>query len=888
MSSSRPPDGLVRRLFRIFERPPSVADTVEFEIRHHIETRAELLVETEGLSEDEALREAERRFGNVARVRRELEGGEHRHRRARERSRVARRTFDDVRFAFRALRKNPGFVGVAVLTLGLGIGLNTAIFSVVKGVLLDPLPYPDAGRLVWGESEFGASRGAAVSPPDYLDYRETATSFEFLGGRRGVGSFTLTGFDAPEIVRGQSVTAELLDAFGAVPHLGRSFTRDDELEGARSVILSHAFWQSRFGGDPDVVGRTLSLDDEPWEVVGVMPAGFATLGEADFWRPIPLHSGSNLVRRFHNLRLVGRLRPGVALEEAQAELDLISARLERQYPQSNQNWRLVIEPLRESVVGPVRTGLEILWGAVALVLLIVCANVANLLLARGTGRRSEIAVRTALGASRGRIVRLLLAESLALAGLGCVTGVGLAVLGVRLLRAIEPGTLPRVEQIGLDGWGLAFAVAISLLTGLVFGLLPALAAARLDLTRALKAGGRGGSGVSGRLRGALVVGEVALSFVLLIGAGLLLRSFAQLVSVDPGFRTEGAVTASLSLPTARYETGEDVLAFDEALETRLEGFPGVRAVGITSMLPLAAGVGNDTYMAVPGRHQLGTETQFNAEIRAASRGFFDAMEIPLLRGRRFTTADREGAPPVVIINRPFAETIFPDENPVGQRLLIDAGEPIEAEIIGVVGGVRDFGLGEPAPMTLYSPLAVAPVRNQQVVIRTGDDPARLVAALPELVGDVDPFQPVGSVATYESLLGRSVARPRFQALLLGLFAAVALTLAVVGIYGVLSYLVARRSREVGIRIALGATRPRVIGLIVRNGLGLAGAGLAIGAVAALGLTRFMESLLYGVTATDGWTFAGVAALLGLTSLAACYIPARRAAGLDPTTTLHQE
>ena len=887
MNGSRPPDGLVRRLFRISERPPSVPDAVELEIRHHIETRAELLVETEGLSEDEALREAERRFGDVARVRREMEGGEHRHRRARERSRVARQTVDDVRFALRALRKSPGFAGVAVLTLALGIGLNTAIFSVVKGVLLDPLPYPDAGRLVWGESEFGASRGAAVSPPDYLDYRESATSFEYLGGRRGGGSYTLTGFDAPEIVRGQSVTAELLDAFGRVPLLGRSFTRDDELEGARAVVLSHAFWQSRFGGDPDVVGRTLSLDDEPWEVVGVMPAGFATLGEADFWRPIPLHTGSNLVRRFHNLRLVGRLRPGVTLEGAQAELDLIAARLEREYPESNATWRLVIQPLREFVVGPVRTGLEILWGAVALVLLIVCANVANLLLARGTGRRTEIAVRTALGASRGRIVRLLLTESLALAGLGCVAGVGLAVLGVRLLRAIEPGTLPRIEQIGLDGWGLAFAIGVSLLTGLVFGLLPALAAARPDLTRALKAGGRGGSGVSGRVRGALVVGEVALSFVLLIGAGLLLRSFARLVSVDPGFRTEGAVTASLSLPAARFEGEADVLSFDEALETRLEAFPGVSAVGFTSQLPLA-GPGNDTYMAVPGRHQLGTETQFNAQIRSASRGFFEAMGIPLLRGRAFTEADRAGAPPVVIVNRPFVETIFPDEDPVGRRLLIDLGEPLETEVIGVVGGVHEFGLGDPPPMTAYFPLAQATVWNQQVVIRTSGDPASVVAALPELVGRIDPLQPVGSVATYESLLGRSVARPRFQALLLGLFAAVALTLAVVGIYGVLSYLVARRSREVGIRIALGATRPRVIGLIVRRGLGLAGAGLAIGALAALGLTRFMESLLYGVTATDGWTFAGVAALLGLTSLAACYLPARRAAGVDPTTTLRQE
>lgn len=888
MSESRHPDGLVRRLFRIFDRPPSVPDAVELEIRHHIETQAELLMETEGLSEEEALREAERRFGDIERVRIEMERGERRHRREREHARVVRQSTDDVHFAFRALRKSPGFVGVAVLTLALGIGLNTAIFSVVKGVLLDPLPYPDSDRLVWGVGEFDGRVGASVSPPDYLDYREGATSFEYLGARRGAGAYTLTGFDAPEIVRGQSVTAELLETYGGVPLLGRSLTRDDELGVTRTVVLSHAFWRSRFGGDPDVIGRTLSLDDEPWEIVGVMPPGFATLEEADFWRPIPLHVGSNLVRRFHNVRLVGRLRPGVTLRGAQAELDVIAARLAREYPESNADWRVVIQPLQEFLVGPVRTGLVILWGAVALVLLIVCANVANLLLARGTGRRTEIAVRAALGASRGRIVRLLLTESLALAGLGCAAGVVLALLGVRLLRAIDPGTLPRIEQIGLDAWGLAFAIAVSLITGIVFGLLPALAAARPDLTRALKAGGRGGSGGAGRLRAALVVGEVALCFVLLIGAGLLLRSFARLVSVDPGFRTEGAVTASLSLPPARFESEADVLAFDESLETRLEAFPGVRAVGITSLLPLAAGVGSDTYMAVPGRHELGTETQFNAEIRAASRGFFEALEIPLLRGRAFTTADRAGAPPVVIVNRPFVEAIFPDEDPVGRRLLIDIGEPLDAEIIGVVGGVREFALGEPPPMTAYFPLAMAPVWNQRVVIRTSDDPARIVAALPELVAGIDPLQPVGSVATYESLVDRSVARPRFQTLVLGLFAGVALTLAVVGVYGVLSYLVARRSREVGIRIALGASRARVVGLVVRRGLWLTGAGIAIGTLVALVLTRFLDSLLYGVSPTDMWTFAAVAGLLGLTSLVASYLPARRAAGVDPTTTLRQE
>jgi len=877
----------VRRLFRIFERPPSSSDAVELEIRHHIESRAETLMESEGLSETEALREAERRFGDVGRVRSEMEGGERRRRREREHARRLRESIQDAKFALRALRKSPGFAAIAVLTLSLGIGLNTAIFSVVKGVLLDPLPYPDADRLVWGVGSFSGSDGASVSPPDYLDYRERSTSFEYLGARRGVGSYALTGLDTPEIVRGQSVTAELFEALGGAPLLGRTFARRDEQDVTRVLVLSYAFWQSRFGGDPEIIGRTVSLDDEPYEVIGVMRAEFRTLSETDFWRPIPLHVGGNLVRRFHNLRLVGRLRSGVTIERAQAELDVIAARLEREHPESNATWRLAIAPLREVVVGPVRTGLVILWGSVALVLLIVCANVANLLLARGAGRRAEIAVRTALGASRSRIVRLLLVESLTLAGAGCAAGTGIALLGVRLLTALDPGNLPRIDRIGLDGWGVAFAIGVSLATGLVFGLLPALTASRPDPTRALKAGGRGGSGAAGRIRGTLVVAEVALSFVLLLGAGLLLRSFARLVSVDPGFRPDGAIIASLSLPSARYETAEEVLAFDEALRDRLRALPGVTSVGLTDILPLS-GNGNDTYMAVPGRHELGTESQFNAQIRSASRGFFESMQIPLLRGRGFIAADRAGAPPVVLVNRPFAETIFPDEDPVGQRLLIDLGEPLEAEIVGVVGGVRDFTLGGPPPMQVYFPLGQRPAWSQQVVIRASTDPAAIMNLLPGLVTEIDPVQPVGSVTTYGDLLERSVAQPRFQALLLGLFASVALVLAVVGVYGVLSYLVAQRAREVGIRMALGASRSRVIGLIVRRGLRLTATGLAIGVLLALGASRFLASLLYEVSATDVGTFVGVAVLLGLTSLVASYLPARRAAGVDPTTTLRQE
>ncbi|MDX1396462.1 MAG: ABC transporter permease [Gemmatimonadota bacterium] len=874
-----------RRLFRLFDRPPSARDAVEIEISHHIEERARALMEEDGLSREQALEEAARRFGDLRGLRRRMEAGENRTRRTHRRGELVGQTLADLRFATRGLRRSPGLAAVVILTLTLGIGLNTAIFSVVKGVLLDPLPYPDADRLVWGVGSFSGNAQAAVSPPDYLDYRAGSTSFEYLGGRRGVGSYALTGFEQPEVVRGQQVTAEFFEALGGAPVLGRTFARADEEQVSRIVVLDHAFWQTRYGGNPDALGRTLTLDDESYEIVGVMPPGFQLFSPADFWLPIPMYTEGNLIRRFHNLRLVGKLRDGVSLEEAQAELDVIAARLEREYPESNTTWRLAITPLRDVFFGGVRPLLLTLWGAVGLVLLIVCANIANLLLARGAGRRSEIAVRAALGAGRGRIVRLLFAETFALAAIGCVAGIGLAAVTLRGFRAIDPGTLPRMDAVSMDGPVLAFGVAVALVTGILFGLLPALSAARLDLNQTIKTGGRGASG-SGRVRGALVVAEVAMSFVLLIGAGLLLKTFASLAAVDPGFESRGALAGHLALPSARYETSEDRLRFFDRADEMLGAIPGVEGVAFGSILPLS-GRGNDTYIGVPGRFELGSDQQLNAQFRFVSEDYFAVMEIPIEQGRTFGPEHREGGAGAVVIDRAFADLAFADEDPVGRQIAIDLGDPVVVEVIGVAGAVNGFTLAAGTPPHVYLPHRQF-ASDASVVIRTAVDPTSILPLVGPAIAEIDPLQPVRSLSTYREVVDRGFAQPRFQALLLGLFAAVALVLAVVGVYGVLSYQVAQRSREVGIRIALGARRFDVIRDVVRGGLTLTLAGLAIGALAAFGLTRFMSSLLFGVSATDAQTFAIVGALLAATSFLASYLPARRAAAVDATATLRQE
>ena len=793
----------------------------------------------------------------------------------------------DLRYALRGFRRSPGFTVVVVLTLALGIGMNTAIFSLVDGVLLSPLPFDEADRLVWGYSTFSGGSNASISPPDFLDYRQQSTVFESLAARRGGGSYTLGGFDRPEQVRGQQVSAGFFEALRAVPARGHTFTREDETEATSKVVMiSHGFWQRRFGGDAGVIGRTLTLDEEPYEVVGVAPAGFQLFSAVDFWRPISFDTEFALIRRFHNVRVVGRLAPGVTLDQARAEVEVIAHRLEEAYPESNTTWRLVLVPLHEIAVGNVRPALLVLLGAVGLVLLIACGNVANLLLARGAARESEMAVRTALGASSNRILRQLLTESVVLALVGGIMGTALAVAAVRVVKTTALNSLPRIFDVAVDARVLGFAIGLSVITGLLFGLFPSLSASKPDVNAALKEAGRSGGAVGNKTRAALVTAEVALSMILLIGAGLLIQSFWRLNSVDPGFEVRNALTFRVVLRSSRFDTRDKRLGFVEQVSERIRGLPGVVDVGVTSHLPLTR-TANDTYLAVPGRHQLGTDTQFNAQTRSVSSNFFDVMGIPLLRGRQFTDGDGAESPNVVIINEPFANTIFPDEDPVGQRLIIDMGDPHEAEIVGVIGGMNHFGLGRQRPLEFYVPLAQLSF-GQSFVVRTSVDPLSLTSAVTSAVWDVDPQQLVSSIASYEDVVANSVAQPRFQMVLLGLFALVALVLAALGIYGVIGYYVAQRAREVGVRMALGADRRDVYRLVVGRGLALAGAGLAVGLVGAFGVTRFMSSILFGVGATDPATFAVVAILLGLTAALASYLPARRAARLDPVTALRAE
>jgi len=792
----------------------------------------------------------------------------------------------DLRFALRTLRRKPGYTAVVILTLAIGIGLNTAIFSIVNGVLLRPLPYPKPDQLVWGYGSFSRGAQAAVSPPDFLDYRERSSAFDVLAARRGVGTVALTGLDAPQLVGTQTVSAGFFEALGARPILGRTFVREDETDATNNiVVLDHGFWSRTLGADPRVLDRTLTLDGEPYHVVGVMPRGFQLFGAADAWVPIAFDSPGNQVRRFHNVQLVGRLAGGLTLEQAQADVDVIARQLEAAYPESNDTWRLQLRPLHEIAVGSVRPALTVLSCAVVLVLLIACGNVANLTLARGATRAPELAVRIALGAGRDRLIRQLLAESTVLAVAGGVLGVGLAIGGVQVLRWLQPGNIPRIDEAGVDIVTLAFALLISLVTGVVFGLLPAIRSSQLDLQRGLKAGGRSEAPTGGGLRGGLVAAQVALSLVLLVGAALLMQSFWRLNSVEPGFDPDHLAIASLALPAARYDD-ERLAAFEQTLTERFRALPGVLEVGATNILPLT-GRGNDTYLAVPGRHQLGTDTQFNAQTRSATPDYFPVMGIPVLRGRNFTGADHSGSAPVVIIDQPFVDRIFPDQDPIGQRLLIDFGDPHEAEIVGVVGGVQAFGLGGNRPLTFYLPFAQFPSDFQEFVLRTSGDPRAVLSQVPAAVESIDPLQPVAATRAYVDVVGRTLAQPRFQMFVLGFFAAVALGLAALGIYGVLGYYVSQRRREVGLRVALGAGRSEVYRLVVGHGMTFAGIGLLIGIAGALALTRFMSGILFGVSATDPLAFAVVPLILIVTALLASYLPARRAARIDPVRVLRE-
>jgi len=794
----------------------------------------------------------------------------------------------DIRYGIRSLAKRPGFTVIALVALALGIGANTAIFTLVNAVLLRPLPFAEPDRLVWmwGNVRGGTAR-ASVAPLDFLDFRQQNTTFEEFAATLSVPlPLNLTGNGEPERLQAGAVTGNYFQALGVKPMLGSTFRLENEKPGNdQVVVLSYGLWQKRFGGNPDIVNKTVTLGGKTCQVLGVMPKDFSVPQSAELWVPMNFDVEPGMKqRKAHFLRPIGRLKPGVTIAQAQADTDAVARRLEQQYPDTNTGWNLRLVSLREQLVGNTRPTLFILFGAVGFVLLIACANVANLLLVRAAGRQKEIALRTALGAGRWRIVRQMITESVLLALVGGTLGALLAVWGVDLLVSLSEGSIPPTANVRIDATVLGFTLLVSLLTGVLFGLAPALRTMKVNLSDSLKEGGRSASeGHRNRTRSVLVVLESAVAVVLLIGAGLLIRSLIRLQNISPGFDAHNVLTMRVDLPRQKYDTPDKSRNFFSQLESRLGGLPGVEKVGFVSELPLS-GQPNDMPYTVEGRPPVSIDQAFDDDFRRVNRNYFEAMRIPFLRGRNFTDQEVNQSAKVVIISELLARRTFPDEDPLGKRLIMAMGnEPFE--IIGIVGDIRHRALEASPQPAMYMP-AYQPGTN--VVIRTKGDPTAVAAAARKEVQGLDPDQPVAAVRTMEQWLETAVAAPRYRTSLIALFALVALILACTGIYGVMSYTVTQRTHEIGVRMALGARRFDVLKLVVRQGMALVVAGVLIGVAAAIGLTRVMSSMLFEVTAKDPFTFVVVALVLTLVAFIACYLPARRATKVDPLVALRYE
>jgi putative ABC transport system permease protein len=797
----------------------------------------------------------------------------------------------DLRYALGSFLRRPAFAMPVVLTLGVGIGANSAMFSIVNAVLLQPLPYERSEELVY---MFGAFRGgdqASISPPDFLDYRARQTVFSSFAARTVFGSAVISGGGTPERVPASIATANFFSTLGVQPALGRAF-RPEEEQGAHDVvILSHGLWQQRFGENPDVLGTSLTIDGRPHTVVGVLPPLLDRMIDVQVWRPIPFGTEETAVRRFHFLRGLGRLAPGVTVVQAQREMDGIARQLEQTHPE-NASWKLRLVPYREVIVGDVGRTLIVLLGAVGLVLLIACGNVASLLLARATARSGEMAIRTTLGASRVRLVRQLLTESLALGLAAGIAGLGLAYYLVQGVRAVGAGIVPRLAELALDQTALLFTFALSLATSLVFGLAPALHAAKGGVSAALTSFGRGSGGPRGaRTRDLLVVAQVAVSFVMLIVAGLLIRSLWQLQRVDPAFDPRGVFTAAIALPATRYQVRADTDRFWSALTDRVRSIPGVERTAGTTLLPLRGG--GDTYFYVDGRPPESDADKLNATVSVVTDDYFETMRIPVKAGRTFTGTDRAGGPGVMLINEGLARRLFPGGTAVGKRLIVDFGKPFPGEIIGVTSDVRLYGQANDVPDQMYFSIrqpgaGFGAATQMRLVARVQGDPAAITPAVRAVLRELEPDVPLASVEPMEDILSGSIRNVRFRAGLLAGFAGAAFLLAVIGLYGVLAYSVTRRSRELGIRIALGARSAEVFRLVVREGMLLVALGVALGLAGSFAATRFVAGLLFDVASTDLNVFVAVTlALLG-SGLAACLLPARRATRVDAMEALRSE
>ena len=795
----------------------------------------------------------------------------------------------DVYHALRALRKSPGFTAIAVLTLALGIGANTALFSVVNAVLLRPLQFKNPSRLVWGWGKCPLCEGGAVSPSDFVDYRAQSQSFEHYGARAvGDSLFNLTGTDKPIQITGSMITAGFFDALGVQPRYGRVFTLSDEkTKDPEVVILSHHLWQDRFGGDPNVIGKSIALDGKTRTVVGVLASDMPVLTQADLWFPAPFENPGMQSRRSHFLRPIGLLKPGVTISQAQADLDTIASRLATQFPETDKEWRQQLEPLQSVLVGNVGPAFLVLIGAVALVLLIACANIASLLLARNTVRQREIAIRTALGAGRTRLVRQLLTESLVLALIGGVAGIFVATAGVELLKRLGPDSLPRLDEVNVSGVVLAFTFAMAIFTGILFGLGPALKASRRDLTHSLKEGGSSGDSRSKhRAHNTLVVAEVALSLVVLIASGLLLNSFWRLMRAPLGFDPGNVITTEVSLVSPKYDDAQKRDSFFRELEERIQSAPGATSAGFISELPLS-GEGNDTFFTIVEHPLENPNDNEDADFRVVDGDYFGTMRIPLLAGRSFMSQDASEDRQVIVVNEPFAKKFFPHESAIGKHVKLFEGKPQFAtrEIVGIVGGNKHFALQESLRPELFIP---GSHMRMSIVVRGAGDPGVLTTAVRQALYQIDPDEATSTFRTMTDVVSSSAANDRFNTLLLGAFGAIALLLTAAGIFGVLSYLVTQRTREIGLRMALGAQQVDVLRVIVGHGLRLMLIGVGIGIAGALIVTRWMSSVLFGVKPTDPFTFAVVAFVLGGVAVLASYIPARRAMRVDPMVALRYE
>jgi putative ABC transport system permease protein len=889
---------IVRRLGTLWAR---IRDTVrgeppDLEFQAELEEHVRLLAERyrrQGMTAEAAMLAAQQQFGNTTLLQEDL--------RAMQIIPAIEALRADLTYAVRTLRKNPGFTATAVVTLALGIGANTTIFSVCNAVLFKPLPYAEPDRIVMLSERMPDGKLSEVAPANFVDWRNGSRSFSGMAAMRApsfASSFILGGLSEASRLTGGDVSSSFFSVLGVRFMLGRNFLPDEDRPGQNRVaILSYAAWSKWFGADRDIAGKAITLDDTSYTVVGVLPADFQfgttaedfqARSQPDIWVPLALDL-QKLQRGAHMLHVIGRVEPGVKLAQAQAELNVIAANLAQQYPENNKDRGIAAVPLTDQVTGSVRVALETLLGAVGLVLLIACANVANLLLGRAAARRKEMAVRIALGASRRRLAQQLLTESLFLASLGGIAGFALALAAIAALTPQLPADLSRAAGIAVDMRMLIFTAVISLVTGILFGLGPLFATWRENAGESLKQNNRSASGIQTRLRSGLAVAQIAIAIILLIGAGLMVKSFWALLHVAPGFRSDSILTARLSVPRSRYPDNRRIAALEGEMLERLRGRPGVQSAGLATYVPLS-GLDNGWSFLIEGRPPLPVGTYNMAEYRPVSAGYFEAIGIPLLRGRSFTPADTAEAPWVIVINDSMAREYWPSENPIGRRIKASGGQPTWRTVIGVVGDVLHEGLDVAAKPEMYLPVdqAMNIESNPTIVVRTSLDAGAAAGELRAAVSAIDPAIAVDRVETMQQLVSGSVAQPRFRTMILAAFSLLALVMASIGIYGVMSYLVIQRTREFGIRLSLGATQTDVLRLVLGRAATLIGAGTCLGLVGSGLLVQLITKLLFGTAPLDPLTFVAVPVILAAVALLASYIPARQATRIDPIMALRRE